>query len=147
MCCVLGILVCCVQQVVKGSVYRRTGYLHPGTRGTDTRGSQTLTGPVPVPAGPGTRHRAPGSRLTGAQFYSRHSPCTSEVGSPSSPVKFAWEKLGPLHFLMMPQHPLQTTPCGIHAGLTASVVSPVIAAANDIVYPPYLPLLQKLEQV
>ena len=29
-CCVLGILVCCVQQVFKGSVYRRTGYL--GTR-------------------------------------------------------------------------------------------------------------------
>ena len=32
---------------------------------------------------------------------SRHSPCTSEVGSPSSPVKFAREKLGRLLFAMM----------------------------------------------
>ena len=43
--------------------------------------------------------------------------------------------------------PPQNDPCGIHAGLTASVASPITAAANDIVYPPYLPLLQKLEQV
>ena len=41
---------------------------------------------------------------------SRHSPCTSEVGSPSSPAKFAWEKLGRLLFVMMLQHPLKTMP-------------------------------------
>ena len=47
-------------------------------------------------------------------------------------------------FIMMLQHPPKTTPCGIlHAGLTASAASPIAAAANDIVYPPYLPLLQK----
>ena len=33
---------------------------------------------------------------------SRHSPCSSEVGSPSSPVKFAWEKLGRLLFVIAP---------------------------------------------
>ena len=41
---------------------------------------------------------------------SRHSPCTSEVGSPSSLAKFAWEKLRRLLFVMMLQHPLKTTP-------------------------------------
>ena len=41
--------------------------------------------------------------------------------------------------------PFKTTPWGIHAGLTASVASPITAAAaNDTVYPPYLSLLQKL---
>ena len=35
----------------------------------------------------------------------------------------------------------------MHAGLTASVASPIVAAANDTVYPTYLPLLKKLEQV
>ena len=61
-----------IGQVFRGSVYRRTGYRgtgYPGTRGTDTRGSQTWTGLVPVPAGPGTRHRVPGSRPAGAQLY------------------------------------------------------------------------------
>ena len=40
--------------------------------------------------------------------------------------------------------PAQNDAHGIHTGLTASVASPIIAAANDTVYPPYLPLLQKL---
>ena len=38
----------------------------------------------------------------------RHSPCTAEVGSPSSPAN--WEKLGRLLFVMMFQHRLETTP-------------------------------------
>ena len=41
---------------------------------------------------------------------SRLSPYTPEVDSPLSPVKFAWEKLGRLLFVMMLQHPLKTTP-------------------------------------
>ena len=39
---------------------------------------------------------------------SRHSPCTSEVSCPSSPARFAWERLGRLLFVMMLQHPLKT---------------------------------------
>ena len=34
----------------------------------------------------------------------------SEVGSPPSPAKFDWEKLGRLLFVMMLQQPLKTTP-------------------------------------
>ena len=32
---------------------------------------------------------------------SRHSPRTSEVGSPSSPAKIPWEKLGWLFFVIL----------------------------------------------
>ena len=49
---------------------------------------------------------------------SRHSTCTSEVGGPFCPAKFAWRKLWRLLFVMMLQHPLKTTPmwhlCGAH---------------------------------
>ena len=41
---------------------------------------------------------------------SRHSTCTSEVDSPSSPAKFALQKLWRLLFVMILQHPFNTTP-------------------------------------
>ena len=58
---------------------------------------------------PTARRRSPWSK-SWRRKGPRHSSCTSEVGSPSSPAKFAWEKLGRLRFVMMLQHPLKTTP-------------------------------------
>ena len=42
-----------------------------GTRGTNTRGSVSWTGTVPVPTVPGTRHRVRGSQSDGVQLYCR----------------------------------------------------------------------------
>ena len=39
-----------------------------GTRGTNTRGSVSWTGTVPVPTVPGTRRRVPGSQSNGVQL-------------------------------------------------------------------------------
>ena len=51
-----------------------------GTRGTNTRGSVSSTGTVPVPTAPGTCHQVLGSQSDGVQLYYTLLQCRPEKG-------------------------------------------------------------------